>query len=477
MSEKAKNKAVFGSRLLSWLLLIACLAGLPAALVFTTMARFYQVAEDELAFNLRMQMQQATDEALRNTSQEEFWCRHFHEKFVEFKDSAAEPGEIIAWLNSQRKLFPDEFEFGFWDATGKQLAMTLKSEYSNDEWREVFGVLCSYGPFLMPVNYSKKLGGSIEIARKVLGRQTLGQMFSGLTDPRAYCLAWLDSAGIKPLVASYFLSCGGAIIFIDQKRFGEYSGLKHVIKQFAEREQIMFGLIDRSTGKPETWHTGASQVSEEFLRVFSICEQKSLNYYELPGHYIGYQYLSPDLRLFVAVQRHLSQSAIYFRATLAALVFLLLMLPLIFYTWRTMVRQMPGRASIRRKLAFLFLFACGIPLLAMAIISQELYSHKRHTLMADARLNSVEMLLSFDRRYSSAVKDVGLSLDKFFADWRQKAHGLVLNEDLCNQVASHISKLDIENYFIISSSSQVIGARDGFIVYSGSMDDLRIDKQ
>ncbi|MDD3145694.1 MAG: SpoIIE family protein phosphatase, partial [Candidatus Riflebacteria bacterium] len=55
--------------------------------------------------------------------------------------------------------------------------------------------------------------------------------------------------------------------------------------------------------------------------------------------------------------------------------------------------------------------------------------------------------------------------------------GLVLNEDLCNQVASHISKLDIENYFIISSSSQVIGARDGFIGYSGSMDDLRIDKQ
>ncbi len=472
-----KNAGFSGNRLLGWLLLVTCLAGIPAALVFMATARSYQVAEDELAFNLRMQMQQATCEAMRSTSQEEFWCRYFHEKFVEFKDAGASTTEIIGWLNAQRQIFPGEFDFVFWDETGRQLAMTCKGGYSEAEWREVFWVLSSYGPFITNISYRGRVKGDIETVRRILGRQTLSAMFSGLTDPRTYSLAWLDSSGVKPLVASYFLECGGAVILFDKNRFKEHSGLKHSIKVLAERSQMLFGIVEGSNSNKSTWQTDGRAASSEFIQAFAACENQSLNFYELPGHYMGYQYLSPELRLFGVVPRHLTQSGIMLRALLVATGFLVLMLPFLHYTWQTMLRQQPGRASIRRKVAFLFLFACGIPLLAMAIISQELYSHKRLTLMADAQQNSVEMLLSFDRRYSSALKNVGLQLDKFFTDWRDKARGNVLNENLINVVASHIALLDTENYFVVASSSRIIGARDGLVIYSGSMDDIRIDQE
>ncbi len=461
---------------MSWLLLVACLAGIPASLVFIAATRYYQVAEDELAFKLRMQMQQATNEAMRSTSQEEFWCRHFHQQFDKFVEQDASATTVIAWLHSQREQFPGEFEFIFWNGEGRQLAMTFNSEYSEAEWYEVFGVLTSFGPFLMDVPYRNLIKGSIEVAKKVLGPQTLGAMFSGLTEPRAYCLAWVDSAQIKPPLASFFMGCGGVLILFDQKRFGEFSGLKMAISKLARRNGLLFGLVDSSENGSKIWQADGGATSPGFIEAFADCERQSLNFKDLPGHYLGYQYLSPGLRLFGVVPRHLSNAGIMLRSLLFMAGYLLLMLPFIHYTWQTMIQQRPGHAPIRRKLAFLFLFASGIPLLAMAIISQEHHSHKRHTLMADAHHSSIEMLLSFDRRYSSALKDIGLDLDRFFAEWSKLARGNVLSEELTDMVASYISPLEIENYFVVSSSSRLIGARDGFVVYTGSMDSMKIDE-
>ena len=168
MPETEKKQAGLPlGRFIGWLLLVACLAGIPAVLVFTAVSRFYQVAEDELAFNLKMHMQQATSEAMRSTSQEEFWCRHLHQKFVEFMEANASAAVVIEWLHDQRRLFPGEIDFIFWDDKGNQLAKTFVSEFSEAEWREVFWTLSDFGPYLMNVPYRNPKLGNIETARKI----------------------------------------------------------------------------------------------------------------------------------------------------------------------------------------------------------------------------------------------------------------------------------------------------------------------
>ncbi len=477
MMPETETGKFSGRLLLHWLLLIGCLVGIPAALVFIATTRYYQVAEDELAFNLRMQVQHISNEAVRCTSQEEFWCRHFHEKFVEFRDTNATASEIISWLQQQRQIFTGEFDYIFWDNTGQQLAMTFSSPFSRAEWQEIFALLSSYGPSLMQSSYRHSFKGDIKTARKILGPQFLSNMFMGITDPRAYSLGWVDSAEVKPPISFYFVDCGGALVLFDHKRFKEYSGLKAAIRDISRQNGLLIGIINRDSNDQTVWQNDGGTASPEFLAAFSRCEQQSLNFSTLPGYYLAYQYLSPALRLFCAVPRHHTERSIYLRALLVTLAYLLLMLPLLHYTWKTMVRQKPGKASIRSKLAVLFLFAGGFPLLAMAIISQEHYLHKRHTLMADARQNSVEMLMSFDRRYSSALKDIGLSLDRFFDNWRSEVQGRELDNAMTVKVASHVSDLNIENFFIVASTSQRIGARDGFVIYSGPLDNIKVDEK
>lgn len=473
-AENHKTAMISGKRLLGWLLLVACLVGIPASLVFIAADRYYSVVEDELMFNLRMKLQQAASEAVLNTSQEEFWCRLFHEKFIEFSDRNASAAEIISWLDGQRKLFNHEFDFIFWDDKGQRLAQTFKSDYSAAEWQQVFFVMSSFGPFISSVPYAGKYHGDIEVVRKVLGPQFLREMCNGITDPRNYCLGWFDSSEIRPPVAAYFIKAGGVVILIDQKTFDRFSGLKHFIRDFAARNRIVLGTVDVSNRDYSIWQTDESVSAAELKPVFVDCEQRSLNFVELPDRYVGYLYLSPRLRIFGSSARRHTDDAIKLRALLAAGLYALLLLPFLRYTWLNMVRQQPGRASIRLKLAFLFLFASGIPLMAMAIISQEHYSHKRLTLMDDAHENSIETLLSFDRRYQSAIKDIGLDLDRFFADWSSRVRGKELDAALTEVIASHVRKLEIENFFMIASDSRVIGARAGFFHYRGSIDDITI---
>ena len=463
------------SRFIGWLLLVACLAGIPAVLVFTAVSRFYQVTEDELAFNLKMHMQQATNEAIRNTSQEEFWCRHLHQKFTGFMETNASSAEVIEWLQSQRRLFPGEIEFIFWDDNGNQLAKTFESEYSEADWRTVFWTLSDFGPYLMPLPYRNRQAGNIETARRVLGPQTIGAMFSSVTDPRAYALAWVDSSLVRPPVGAYFIGCGGAVVLLDPRHFAKVSGLKSSIRALASDTGILFGVIDSSGDAATIWRTDNLNTADDLRQAFSECEKRSLSYYGLADQHLGYRYLSPNLRLFGVLPRLYTGSGIIWRSLLVTLAFLAILRPFFRYTWLTMIRQQPGSASIRNKLAFLFLFAAGIPLLAMAIISQEHYSHKRHTLMAVAHHNSVELLLSFDRRYSSFLKDVGLDLDRFFADWSLEARGKHIDERLTKMVASYLLRFETENFFVIASESRFLAARDGFVAYTGSMEDIKIN--
>ncbi len=462
-------------RFMGWLLLIACLAGIPAVLVFTAVSRFYQVAEEELAFSFKMNMQRATNEAMRNTSQEEFWCRQLHQKFVDFMERNASATEVIEWLHGQRRLFPGEIEFIFWDDKGNQLAKTFESEYSEADWRTVFWTLSDFGPYLMNVPYRNREQGNIETTRRVLGPQTLGSMFSSITDARAYSLAWVDSSQVRPPVGAYYIGCGAAIVLLDHRHFKKFSGLKNSIRPLASDTGILFGVIDSSDDTELIWRTDGLNTADYLRQAFSECEKRSLNYYELAGQHLAYRYPSPNLRLFGIVPRLYTGSGIIWRSLLATLTFLAFLWPFFRYTWLTMIRQQPGSASIRNKLAFLFLFAAGIPLLAMAIISQEHYSHKRHTLMAAAHHNSVELLLSFDRRYSSFLKDVGLDLDRFFAGWSLEARGRHIDERLTQMVASYLLKFETENFFVVASESRFLAARDGFVAYSGSMEDIKIN--
>lgn len=471
-----KEQNSYGKKIIAWLLTIVCLVGIPASLLSFSTIRYYSVIEEELQFDLKMKLQQATNEAIRNISQEEFWCRLFFEKINEFRSAKTPIADIIVWLKQQKELFPDDIDFVVWEPGGKQLAMSFTSEYSTEEWHEVISIISSNAGLGAPSKNFGKTDAKIENARKVLGPQFLHAIFSGINNPAAFSFGWTDSSGKKPPIAPYFVPDGGILILFNQQGLKQNSGLRYSLKQFSHDKNVSYGIYNTSDRqKSRIWLTNA-QFGEDVLEKALIeCEEKSLSFNQLKGHYVGFHYLTPNLRIFACRPRHLDESQIFIRAGVVAVAYILFMLPFLRYTWKTGVKSQPGKVSIKYKLAFLFLFANGIPLLAMIIISQEHYSQKRHTLIAEAHQNSIDLLLSIDRRFLSEINNNSTRLDKFFTDWGTGVAGKVLSEDISNVVASHLISFEPSDFFLISSHSKSILGKAGFFKYHGELDNATLD--
>lgn len=463
-------------KIVTWLLTIACLVGIPAALLSVSTIRYYSVIEEELQFDLKMKLQQATNDAIRNISQEEFWCRLFFEKINEFRSAKTCIEDIIVWLKQQKALFPDDIDFIVWEPGGKQLSMSFISEYSTEEWHEVISIISSNGGLGAPSKNFGKADAKMEIARKVLGPQFLHAIFFGINNPAGFSFGWTDSSGKKPPIAPYFVPDGGILILFNQEGLKHNSGLRYSLKQFSHDKNISYGIYNTSGAqKNKIWLTNA-QFGEEILEKALIeCETKSLSFNRLQNHYVGFHYLTPDLRIFACRPRHLADSQIFLRAGAVAFAYIFFMLPFLSYTWKTGVNSQPGKVSIRYKLAFLFLFANGIPLLAMIIISQEHYSQKRHTLIAEAHQSSIDLLLSIDRRFLSAVNSNSTRLDKFFTSWGTSVAGKVYSEAMNNEIASYLTTIEPSDYFMVSSHSKAIGGKAGYFTYRGELDNASID--
>lgn len=469
------NKISYWRKIAAWLLTISCLAGIPAALLSFSTIRYYSNLEEELKFNLKMRLQQAANETVRNLNQEKFWCQLFFEKFIEFRAQKSGMQDIISWLKQLQQGFPREFEYIVWDKTGKQLAISFASDLSTDEWYEVISVIASFRIPGAPSKGFERKNSSLANVKKFFGPQLLRQTFVGIEDPDNFSLGWADSAGKKPPIAPYFVDNGAILIIYDRDKLQQHSGVKNSLQQIDDDLQISYGIYDNSADNPQAIWQINPLTDDDLQPLLASCEKEALNFCEFRNCYLEIQQLSPKLRIFASCRRNLSALSIGFRALAVAMCYLLLMLPFLRYTWQTSVKGQPGKISIKYKLAFLFLFACGIPLLTMVIISQEHYSQKRQTLMTEIHQNTINMLLSIDRRYLSTLNTLSVRLDHFFLGWSKSAAKKVFSTELNNLIATQIDAYRARNFYMISSSTHTIGAYEGVFNYHGELDAAKIE--
>jgi hypothetical protein len=85
------------------------------------------------------------------------------------------------------------------------------------------------------------------------------------------------------------------------------------------------------------------------------------------------------------------------------------------------------------------------------------------------------MVLSFDRRYLSALDTISVRLDRFFSAWGKKVKGQEFADRHNNEVMKHLKSFNFEYFFLVSSSTRTIGSKSGFFVYRGELDNASID--
>ncbi|PKL48248.1 MAG: hypothetical protein CVV42_10230 [Candidatus Riflebacteria bacterium HGW-Riflebacteria-2] len=476
--NKNPEKESFTSRsgqLIRWLLAVLCLTGVPAALVFFAVYRFYTVSEDDLKLTFKAQLQRAANEAAGTLDQEAFWSRLFFEQFSSFEREKTEPASILAWLDTIQKQFPGAFEFIAWSHEGDELTKTFSDEYSTEDWQQVFSYFTSNTGFM--VNYQHR-DHDLAKVREILGPQLIPTMMGAQNDPERYALAWLDSSFKRPPITRYFISTIAVVIRYDLEKLRQRSGLQYILQKFADNSRLTLGIVSVETDLPQIiWKSGDISASGLSQQILAQCETGSHNFLELPRHYLGYLFLAPGQRIFAIADKKYDSFAIFWRSLLTATIYLGLMLPFLRYTWNTMVAGRPGRANIKTRLAFLFLFACGIPLLAMVVVSHEHNLQMRRTMIAEAHQSSTDMILSFDRRFLSFLDNDAVTIDQIIDNWaRQLKSSNELTAANAEDIDQLLKPFKTGNYFVVASDSNILIDRGDVFVLKGNLDSASIDR-
>ncbi len=476
--EQTKKFDIHGKRLFLFFLVIFCFVIIPALILSYSVYRFLQTEEEELIFNLKSNMQRMTSELRRNLSAEFYFCRLFDEyNLAEVNNPSSTYESCLTFCKNIKERFGSEIDFVFVKNNGK-IGYCTNDNYLNIPSKIWFDAFC-----YIRFHESREEGvlrngyeGSIEAVREVLGPQIVRNTLRIPFQDQAYSLYWVDSSNKIPPSAVYPFKWGGFFVFISKDLLKDKSHLKYCILDIKKNDNFIAGIYDLKN-KDGFWGSNNIKYSEEVKNSILNSEAKGSNFSETNNYYICHDYLTNKDRAFVLLEKKNTNSELVLKTCIIFLLYCFLSWYVIKYFWNTIFLQIPGTASIRLKLAFLFLYASGIPLLSLGVITHEYEMHKRRTLIEEARTWSVENLLGIEQRYLSYLKKICNILDDYVDKWSPYLKTKVPSYDETQKVYEESRKYGAFDFYCISSDTSYIISEEGVFKYTGALDSIKFVDQ
>lgn len=451
----------FWQRLIMWLAVCFCFAGIPSIIVFYSFNKYYSMSEEGLKAKIKGELQKALNDCAVAADKERFWCQKLSEKFQFFFKCQTPIKSIEKWLREAKKDYGEVFEFLIWDKEGQIVTKTFSSSYHEAEWHEVFIELAGASNRSTEITWTPKAKANISTVRKILGPQYIREMIESNTHPKLYGMAWTDSSLRKPIIWTYFTEKGGFLMLFDHKKMLSNASLKVIIKKIPTSKNFQWGLFEPGNQQNPVW---LQKEGYKFINLQSNlrnCDRSLVNFVEEKNYYLATSFLTPQLRGFVCAKREFTKEQKRLKSLLPAFLLIVLMTPLFTYAFNTIVRGQPGTIAIRPRLAFLFFFANVIPFLAMTIVSQEYYLQKRSSLLKEVHKKSVELLKNYDKRLESTCGLFEYNVLNFFDSWAASIKNGKLDQESNQIVIETMKKALATSFFIVASGSTDVGSYSG----------------
>ena len=158
-------------------------------------------------------------------------------------------------------------------------------------------------------------------------------------------------------------------------------------------------------------------------------------------------------------------------------IYFILSFHIIKYFRDVIILEIPGQVSIRFKIVFLFSFATLIPLLLFVVVSHEYEIYKRQALTKEARVLSVENILSVEQRYQSFLKNMSNRLDKSITKWIKTIKDKDITESYIQILDKDFDKYPFFDIYIVPVDIPYVCAIEGLFKYYGPLDSLQFDKE
>ncbi len=463
MTGQTADWKTIGRRTAAWLLIAACFVGVPAMLIGTAVHRYCQLGEHERAKETKLNLQQVLNEATLGVNIESYIAQLADRQFKHFDDSNASDSEVAAWLENERKTFENRFDYRIWDHKGKTLAHNLTGDIHSPEWHEVFIELrqsCHSGRSNnSPVRLQKQVETDLAKVRQIIGPQYVKRMAEDSAHPKILAFGWPDSAFNSPLFWTNFYKKRLYLLLFDPAIIRSDIGIKRQIDNFARNRPQNFGIFRPAADIAGMWST--REKSEKLLAQLKQMTADNLTFIETTEQFLATAFLTPEISIFATVEKHYSLRQLLLYPLTVMLLFVLLMMPFLVYTWRITIGGQPGSISIRPRIAFIFFFASAIPFIAISIFAREHYSQKHDASLKETHRRSMALLQNYDERMQSMWSRVEHKIRSYLDEWAKEMHGREIDQENNRLLTIACRELLVESYFIIASSSTIAGSFSG----------------
>ena len=489
MQNSYKELKYFSNKYIVFILIFFVFVLLPALILSYSVYRYFQIKEQENLVYLKSDINRIVSELRNNLVCEKYFCRFFHDYyFSESNNYNSNIKDSIEFCKNLKTFYGEGLDFIVLNNNAIINYNSNPNIYSNrftkKEWFEILNYAKACNElFFNYYNLDARRYDSgsfdnkgINSARKILGSRLKFSSFFTLFQESDYQLIRADLSDSIPPCAVYDFKWGGIFVFFSRNLLSDYKHLRKIISENLSGKNIIAGLYNSDNINDNFWINNEVHNLEGLKQSIEKYDSFGNNFVETNTLYYSSQFLTKNKRLFIISYKNNSLFDICWKSLAVFIFYLLLSIPIIRYFWNTIILGIPGKATIRLKLAFLFLFASGIPLLSLAVISYEYQLRKRLTLIEDAKSLITDNLFELDQRYLSHLTYVRKDLDKYLDKWSLNLKNDGLNIKAIKELENKLIKGISWDYYCVASEAQVIASFDGLVKYSGPLDQIVLDE-
>ena len=389
---------------------------------------------------------------------ERFLSRLFRETYLTNRLASAPAafGELHARMNGL-------FDYLLWDDADRFVSGSISPDTLPGNWQ------MALQSFKKPFKHSDKdiVTDDDEMTnlRKMFGPQIVLHTVDNCVSERGEKLLWCDSTGRRPLLWVGFRLGYMAIVLIKPENAAGTTGLEYYLKNRQPGSSLFqLGFVKGNN------LISAKPLPDEHKEL-----QKIIRHEMTPGERLetakAFYYarvVEDDLTLFAFVEKDSGVVPEQAKASLAALLVFMLLLPWVIVSGRAALRGSGLKMSISRKLALLFVYANGLPLLMLFFAGYDFMHQKELALYDEIHQQGTHFLQNLDERFESEhalqIVNIQAGLDKFRADVRQRGLNMENYRALVDKVYSVVESRGNVRFYLIASETDIFGTGDSLYV-------------
>ena len=440
--------------LLLWFAQMFLFVLIPILLFYGGFSHIEKLRSDALIKIVEQNLENEMQNFEAQVDTEKFLSRIFRETYLvnRVASAAFAFGELRTRLNGS-------FDYLLWDEADRFIGGSIQPGKLAGDWQMALQSLKK--PFKQSDRDIVADDDEMTNLRRMFGPQIVLHTVDNCVSEQGEKLLWCDSTGRRPLLWVGFRHGYMAIILVKPENAAGTAGLEYYLKHHQFESSLFWpGFVK-----------GRNCVTAKPLPDAPESLQKIIRHEMTPGERLetakAFYYarvVEDDLTLFAVVEKASGVVPGQTRANLAALLIFMLLLPWLVVSGRAAIKGTGLKMSISRKLALLFVYANGLPLLMLFFTGYDFMHQKELALYDEIHQQGTHFLQNLDERFESEhalqIVNIRAGLEKFRADVRQQGLNIENYRTLVDKVYSVVESRGSVRFYLIASEANIFGTGD-----------------